>query len=337
MQNPRILSLLIAAVLSLTLAGCGSQQATTLPAPEPSQPVESSQLAQPSEPNDQRAPSTSAFSLADVPAYTGSASCTVNADAPYFTADDMDYAASNLGFEEYFEQDQLARCTGARACVGAETMPADGEERGGIGQVKPAGWHTATYGFVDGRYLYNRCHLIAWCLAAENANLNNLITGTRYMNVEGMLPYETQVAKYVERTGNHVLYRSTPVYEDDEQLLCKGVLIEAESVEDSGASLSLCRFCYNVQPGVIIDYYDGSSQVDPAGEQPDGSDADEAEASSAGDEQVRAYVLNTKTEKFHEPGCSAVSKMSPGNRQDVEETRSEVVSQGYEPCGICKP
>lgn len=196
--------------------------------------------------------------LAAVPAYEGAASTELNGGIPWFTADDLEKAAKNPGFEEYGEKDGLGRCTAATACVGPETMPAKGEKRGSIGMVKPSGWHTVKYEGIDGKYLYNRCHLIAWCLGAENANERNLVTGTRCMNAEGMLPYEEAVAKYIDRTGNHVLYRATPVFEGDD-LVCKGVLIEAQSVEDGGEGVRICAFCHNVQPGIGIDYATGDS------------------------------------------------------------------------------
>ena len=135
------------------------------------------------------------------------------------------------------------------------------EERGSIGSVKPSGWQISKYDFVDGKYLYNRCHLIGYQLSGENANEKNLITGTRYMNTEGMLPFENEVAAYVEETGNHVMYRVTPVFEE-ENLVASGVLIEALSVEDNGRGICFCVYCYNVQPGVEIDYYDGSNRIE---------------------------------------------------------------------------
>ena len=144
--------------------------------------------------------------------------------------------------------------------VGQELMPADGEKRGSIGQVKPTGWHTVKYDCVDGKYLYNRCHLIGWQLTAENANKQNLITGTRYLNIEGMLPFENMVADYVKETGNHVLYRVTPVFEGS-NLVASGVQMEAWSVEDDGEGICFNVYCYNVQPGVEIDYASGESQA----------------------------------------------------------------------------
>lgn len=185
--------------------------------------------------------------------YSGEPSVVVNNNEPYFS----DGEITDVSFENYSELDSLGRCGVATACIGTDIMPT--EERGSIGQIKPAGWHTVKYSGIDGNYLYNRCHLIAYCLAGENANEKNLITGTRYMNVDGMLPYENKVAKYMDKNpNNHVMYRVTPVYAGS-NLVAEGVLMEAYSVEDNGAGINFCVFCYNVQPNVTIDYATGDS------------------------------------------------------------------------------
>ena len=290
------------------------------------------------------APSAASFDYSQVPAFDGTASVQMNGNVPYFTADDVQYAKDNPGYEHYGEQDRLARCTVASASVGKETMPAEGEERGEIGQIKPTGWHTVKYESVSGNYLYNRCHLIGWQLTDENSNVNNLITGTRFMNVDGMLKYEDDVATYVKSTGNHVLYRVTPVFLDDD-LVARGVLMEARSLEDDGAGLQFCVWAYNAQPGITIDYVDGNSEETPllpaAGESSasgsEGSSNDGSTASDASSAQVKSYVLNTNTKKFHVPGCSSVNKMKAANRQDVESTRSDLIAQGYQPCQKCNP
>ena len=290
------------------------------------------------------APAAASFDYSQVPAFDGTASVQMNENVPYFTADDIQYAKDNPGYEHYGEQDRLARCTVASASVGKETMPAEGEERGEIGQIKPTGWHTVKYESVSGNYLYNRCHLIGWQLTDENSNINNLITGTRFLNVDGMLKYEDDVATYVKSTGNHVLYRVTPVFLDDD-LVARGVLMEARSVEDDGAGLQFCVWAYNAQPGITIDYVDGNSEETPllpaAGESSasgsEGSSNAGSTASDASSAQVKSYVLNTNTKKFHVPGCSSVKKMKDANRQDVESTRSDLIAQGYEPCQKCNP
>lgn len=210
------------------------------------------------------------------------------------------------------------------------------EERGEIGQIKPAGWHTIRYDFIDGMYLYNRCHLIAYQLAGENANERNLITGTRYLNVEGMLPFENKTADYVNSTGNHVLYRVTPIYAGD-NLLSLGVQMEAKSVEDGGAGLEVNMFCYNVQPGVVIDYATGDNWSDGSMEAKATPTEPPAAAPAAPASSGTTYILNTNTKKFHYPSCSSVSDMKEKNKREFTGTRDEVIDQGYSSCGRCHP
>ena len=195
---------------------------------------------------------TPTVTVADIPPYEGEPYVVLNDNQPDFTLDDLTMEE----FEYYSELDYLGRCGVAYANVSPYTMPT--EERGEIGQIKPTGWHTVRYDFVDGKYLYNRCHLIGFQLAGENANEKNLITGTRYFNVTGMLPFENLVDDYVDDTGNHVLYRVTPIYEGD-NLVASGVQMEAMSVEDEGEGVCFNVFVYNVQPGVVIDYATGEN------------------------------------------------------------------------------
>lgn len=232
-------------------------------------------------------------------------------------------------FEEYSSLDSLGRCGVAFANICKEIMPT--EKRGAIGQVKPSGWHTVKYDIVDGKYLYNRCHLIGYQLAGENANEKNLITGTRYLNMEGMLPFEDQVADYVQDTGNHVLYRVTPQYEGD-NLVAEGVQMEAYSVEDQGEGICFNIFAYNVQPGIKIDYKTGESEQT---EKPTGTD--EISEGEKTETEKKEYIVNTNTKKFHNPSCSSVKDTSAKNRKEVTESRDTLVQQGYEPCGKCKP
>lgn len=197
------------------------------------------------------------MSCLEIPEYSGRAYTVINNNVPFFDEEDKNAGA----FENYSKLDRLGRCGVAYANISRDLMPV--EERNGIGSIKPSGWNQAKYeGIIDSEppYLYNRCHLIAYCLTAENANERNLITATRYMNVEGMLPLEVQVAKYLDQYDNHVLYRVTPVFEDD-NLVADGVLMEAYSVEDNGAGICACIYCYNVQPGVEIDYGTGKSRI----------------------------------------------------------------------------
>lgn len=195
------------------------------------------------------------FDFSALPPYSGEPYISVCGGEPDFSEDEI----TSVSFEYYSELDALGRCGACIASVGQDIMPT--EKRGSIGQVKPTGWHTVKYDFVDGKYLYNRCHLIGFQLTGENANKRNLITGTRYLNVEGMLPFENMVADYVKETGNHVMYRVTPIFVDDE-LLARGVHIEAESVEDGGDGIMFNVFCYNVQPGVVLDYTTGEGTAD---------------------------------------------------------------------------
>lgn len=195
----------------------------------------------------------SAIDIEDIPEYKGEAYVVINDNVPYFDKSDL----TTKTFEKYSPLDSLGRCGVAYANVSEDTMPT--EERGSIGMIKPSGWQIKKYDFVDGKYLYNRCHLIGYQLTGENANEENLITGTRYMNTKGMLPFENEVADYVKDTGNHVLYRVTPIFEGD-NLVAKGVLMEAMSVEDQGLDIEFNVFVYNVQPGVSIDYATGDSQ-----------------------------------------------------------------------------
>ena len=192
------------------------------------------------------------ISLSNIPEYRGNPYVRINNNVPFFEEEDL----TTNSYEKYSELDSLGRCGMVIANIGKDLMPA--EERDAIGAVKPTGWHTVKYNGIDGNYLYNRCHLIGFQLTGENANKKNLITGTRYMNVDGMLPFENMVAEYVDETNNHVLYRVTPIFEGN-NLLASGVLIEAKSVEDNGEGIQFNVYCYNVQPGIEIDYENGKS------------------------------------------------------------------------------
>ena len=191
------------------------------------------------------------FNPEELPAYSGSPFCIVNGNIPFFKPDDLTEEA----FENYGEHDSYGRCTAAFACVGPETLPEG--EREELTEIRPTGWHNTKYEGIDREYLYNRCHLIGWQLTGENANTRNLITGTRYLNVEGMLPYENAVGRYVRETGHHVMYRSTPVFSGS-NLVASGVLLEGRSVEDP--EIEFCVYCYNVQPGIEVDYATGESR-----------------------------------------------------------------------------
>lgn len=250
----------------------------------------------------------------------------INSNQPDFDESDL----TTEPFETYSSLDYLGRCGVAYANICQEIMPT--EPRGEIGQVKPSGWHTAKYSWVDGQYLYNRCHLIGYQLAGENANEKNLITGTRFMNTQGMLPFENEVADYVKDTGNHVLYRVTPVY-DGSDLVAWGVQMEAYSVEDNGAGICFNVFCFNAEPGVAIDYTTGDSWADDTV----GTDETSSTSSSQEGDTLTTYVLNTSSHKFHTPDCSGAASISQQNREEVTTDRESLINQGYTPCGICKP
>jgi DNA-entry nuclease len=271
------------------------------------------------------------FTLSSVAAYRSDPYVTVNNNNPYFTARQK---ANKKSYEKYADLDSLGRCQAAIACVGSDLMPAG--ERGSIGSVKPTGWHTVKYSIVDGRYLYNRCHLIGYQLTAENANKENLITGTRYLNIEGMLPFENMVADYIKETDNHVLYRVTPEFKGN-NLVASGVLMEAYSVEDKGEGICFCVYCYNVQPGITINYSDGDSSL--TSDKQSGSKEQETaeQQSTAAQSGKTTYVLNTNTMKFHKLTCSSVKRMSTKNKQLTKKTRSELIKEGYSPCKVCNP
>lgn len=285
-----------------------------------------------------------------LPAYSKSASIKLNNNTPYFTEDEIAVAASS-SYEAYSPLDSLGRCGITQASLSLDTMPT--EERGEIGSVKPSGWHTVKYDGIDGNYLYNRCHLIGYQLSGENSNTRNLITGTRYMNVEGMLPYENKTADYIKSTGNHVLYRVIPIFEGD-NLLASGVTMEAYSIEDAGKGLSFCVYCYNVQPGITINYVNGDSTgpaftgsttgstTENTTNSKTESKTESTEQSSTfkqnnGNEISSTYILNTNTRKFHRPDCSSVKKMKDKNKAEFTGTREEAIAAGYDPCGNCNP
>ena len=290
----------------------------------------------------------SADTLQDVPDYTGQPYVEINDNEPSFTAEEM----TTESYEEYSPLDDLGRCQVAEACVGEDLMPT--QKRESISSVKPSGWINKAYEIVDGGYLYNRCHLIGFQLTGENANEENLITGTRYMNVDGMLPFEDEVADYVHETDNHVMYRVTPVFEGDD-LVASGVQMEAKSVEDDGAGVTFNVYVYNVQPYIVINYETGDSYqteelATPEGEWAPGTETDASEGSEADrvgsgqtskldpqSEKEQTYILNTNTRKFHKPDCSGVKDIKEKNKETYKGKRSDLIQEGYDPCGKCKP
>lgn len=343
--------------------GAGQTAGAVVAGEDSSGALGSKDTADAGKPQDELVNNNSYVSLDAIPAYDGKAYVAVNNNEPFFTDSDM----TTTAFENYSDLDSLGRCGVAYANICKEIMPT--EKRGKIGMIKPSGWHTVKYDVIKDRYLYNRCHLIGYQLAGENANPKNLITGTRYLNVEGMLPFENLVADYVNNTGNHVLYRVTPMFSGS-NLVANGVLIEAKSVEDNGGGILFNVYCYNVQPGVGINYENGDSWLDgttpqqstqtdtPQNEGSQSSDGSQAGA-SAGDTGSSGSITgsaasgsdtspaensvsdssNSKTmvhitatgKKYHRAGCRTLKK------SDTEVTLDEAKSMGLSPCGICNP
>lgn len=306
--------------LSAALTACGAADGTwtgTAGVPDPAVQAES------------------ADTIAEVPEYDGVPYVEINDNEPEFTEAEL----TTESYEEYSELDPLGRCGTAEACIGEDLMP-DGE-REDISEVEPTGWENREYDIVDGGYVYNRCHLIGFQLSGENANEENLITGTRYMNTEGMLPFENMVAEYVQETDNHVMYRVTPVFEGDD-LVASGVQMEAESVEDDGAGICFNIYVYNVQPEIIIDYSTGANWADTdSGNEKtaDISAADDSDAENGEDQEPKeqTYILNKNTKKFHKPECSSVDDIKAENKSGFTGTREELIEDGFDPCGKCRP
>ena len=245
----------------------------------------------------------------NLPEYNGEHYVTVNGGIPDFP--DELTAKGTDPYEFYGELDELGRCTVAYGCLGEETMPAQGTSRGDISAIHPSGWAKAQN--------WERCHLIAWALSDENANAGNLITGTHYLNYDGMRPIEEEVEHYIWNTGNHVLYLSEPVYSGDE-LIARGVHMAARSVEDKGKGISYNVYLFNVTPGAEINYYSGIVTTEEQAAQ-----------------EPRTYVINTRSGVFHYPSCDGAQSIYKTNRKEVTATRKELTDQGYTPCGSCEP
>lgn len=303
--SSRIILLIIS--ICLILSACGSYDAVINDTADTTDSVQSVTIETDCE-----------FDFDSIPEFDGEPYVIINNNIPDFS--ESDYAT--VSSETYGELDSLGRCTACYACIGQDLMPT--EERSSIGSIKPTGWQTVKYENVDGKYLYNRCHLIGYQLTAENANECNLITGTRYLNTEGMLPFEDKTAEYVKKTGNHVLYRVTPLFKGDE-LVARGVQMEAYSVEDNGEGVCFNVYCYNSQPGIEINYADGTSKA-----------ADESYTFD--DESAKGtYIVNLSSKKFHTEDCASVSKIKEDNKKTYTGSRQNLIDNGYEPCKQCNP
>lgn len=271
------------------------------------------------------------ISIEEIPAYSEQPYVEIDGNQPDFPEKDK----TKESFEQYSELDSLGRCGVAYANVGIDLMPAGNRES--IGKVKPSGWHTVKYDIVEGKYLYNRCHLIGFQLTAENANEKNLITGTRYMNTKGMLPFENLVADYVEETGNHVLYRATPIFEG-KNLVAKGVQMEGYSVEDERDGICFNVYVYNVQPGIWIDYATGESRED-GGNSAGGKDGKKTPAPNAGSQtgqdgaDTKTEVVeirgNKKSKIYHCPGQASYEEMADSDNLVVFRSEQEAQEAGY--------
>lgn len=310
----RLLALILGALLTLTACSIEIVEEEPVSAEPVAAVVSEAEVSEPAE-APQTAADSGVITLDNIPEYAGEPYVEINGNVPEFSEDQF----TTESYEFYTELDQIGRCGACYANIGQDLMPT--EDRGSISSVHPSGWVQAQYDFVEGKSLYNRCHLIGFQLTGENANDHNLITGTRYLNVTGMLPFENLVADYIRETGNHVLYRVTPIYEGS-NLVASGVQMEAISVEDRGEGVCFNIYCYNVQPGVIINYATGESQADP-------------DAFTEGEQME--YILNTSGRKFHLPDCSSVNAMKEENRQEYSGTRENLIAQGYAPCGNCDP
>ncbi|MFI3201603.1 MAG: DNA/RNA non-specific endonuclease [Eubacteriales bacterium] len=290
------------------------------------------------------------YEVGEVPEYTGDIYTIVNGNSPNFIEDEI----TNVAYEYYSELDYLGRCGIAIASIGMDLMPV--EQRESISQVTPSGWENMEYDHVSGGYLYNRCHLIGFQLAGENANDKNLITGTRSFNYEGMLPFENIVADYVVETNYHVMYRVIPVYQGDD-LVARGVFMEAYSVEDEGEGVCFHVFVHNVEEFIEIDYATGMSRLLIGEEGEVWEELDEElwegieeevdeeveEVLEEWEEQLLEedasthYILNTNTKKFHMSTCSSVEDMSEHNKEEFDGMREDVIKSGYTPCQRCNP
>lgn len=307
--------------LVLAFSGCEMGEAATEPKNEPTSPVINAT-------QEQRA----AEKALGVAAFSGTPYAELNGNNPEFKADEI----VTKSYEFYSELDSLGRCGYTMACIGKDLMPT--EERESISSVTPSGWINKKYDteLVDGGYIYNRCHLIGFQLTGENANKQNLITGTRYMNVDGMLPFENMVADYVKETDNHVMYRVTPIYDGNDLVAC-GVKVEGYSVEDEGEGICFNVYVYNVQPGIVIDYATGNSWLSGEAAVTEKPTEKPTEKETVDLDAEKDYVLNKSNKKFHLPTCSGVKTMSEANKEEYKGTAQSLIDDGYIPCGTCDP
>lgn len=273
------------------------------------------------------------LTVSQIPKYSGTAYVVINNNIPSFNSSEL----STIGYERYSQLDSKGRCGVAIASCGKEIMPKEGEKRGSISNIKPSGWIQAKYSGISGGYLWNRCHLIGWQLSAENANKQNLITGTRYMNINGMLQFENMVADYIKETNNHVAYRVTPIYNGN-NLVASGVQIEAYSIEDDGEGICFNVYCYNVQPGITINYATGESSNSQTSATEKNTTVKTTEKETekqtisqngnADSDNNLVWIPNSGSKYHARSSCSNMKNPS-------QVTKSEAEQRGYEPCKKC--
>ena len=277
---------------------------------------------------------SSKLKLKDIPKYkvVKAPYVKVNGNKPTFTKKEI----KKKSYQKFSKLDSLGRCGVAIASIGRDIMPKS--KRTSISSVYPSGWHTYRYASVAGRYLYNRCHLIGHQLTGQNANAKNLITGTRYLNVDGMLPFEDEVADCVKYSNKHVMYRVTPLYKG-KNLVASGVQMEAYSVEDKGKSCSFNVYCYNVQPGIMINYKTGTSKGSGkiSGGKTSNGKKYKKKYSNKKVKKSGKYVISKNTRKFHYASCTYVKRIKNSNRQYFNGSRKTLINQGYSPCKSCRP
>ena len=345
-MTKKILALLLSLAMLLSFAGCDldnydysdggastpsstiSDTTDTTSQGEKSKPTTNSSTQTPTtneKPNNAQGVGSGTGKAVDpskLPAYSGTAYTIVNDNQPNFSAAEL----TTKGYEKYSNLDNLGRCGVAIASCGKEIMPGANEERGNISSIKPTGWVQKSYSGVSGGYLWNRCHLIGWQLSAENANRQNLITGTRYMNINGMLPFENMVADYIKETGNHVAYRITPIFVDN-NLVCSGVQMEAYSIEDEGESICFNVYCYNVQPGITINYATGDS-TGPSNETTSKPSVEQDNSTEQQTNSEMVWIPKTGSKYHNNSGCSNMKNPSHVSKQIA-------IQRGYEPCKKC--
>ena len=319
MKMLRFLALLL---LLFTLSGC-------IPGLTPSETT-----AKPTTPAVTTEGPLDAATLAEIPEFTGYPYVVIHDNQPFFEAGELTVES----YEFFSELDALGRCGYAEASIGRDLMPT--EDREEIGSVTPSGWagnnNRYDSDLVSGGYIYNRCHLIGFQLTGENANKKNLITGTRFFNVEGMLPFEDMVADYVKETGNHVMYRVTPIYRGNE-LVARGALMEAYSVEDAGEGICFCVYVYNNQPGITIVYATGENYLSNDPPPVTTAPVTQPPVTNEQGEEIGTWILNTSSKRFHDPDCGSIKSIAEHNKTEYTGVRQDLIDDGYVACGSCKP